>query len=59
VIEVREVLRGWLGGAGLRTAAAQAGVDRKTVRYAACGITDLMPTRWLCRATRRTLAWRR
>jgi transposase len=32
VIEIREVLRGWLGGAGLRTAAAQAGVDRKTAR---------------------------
>ena len=32
VIEVREVLRAWLGGAGLRTVAAQAGVDRKTVR---------------------------
>ena len=32
VIEVREVLRAWLAGAGLRTVAAQAGVDRKTVR---------------------------
>ena len=32
VIEIREVLRGWLAGAGLRTAAAQAGVDRKTAR---------------------------
>src|SRR5207248_9517318 len=32
VIEVREVLRGWLGGAGLRKVAAQAGVDRKTAR---------------------------
>ena len=32
VIEVREVLRGWLAGAGLRTVAAQAGVDRKTAR---------------------------
>jgi transposase len=32
VIEVREVLRGWLSGAGLRTVAAQAGVDRKTAR---------------------------
>jgi hypothetical protein len=31
VIEVREVLRAWLTGAGLRTVAAQAGVDRKTV----------------------------
>jgi len=32
VVEVREVLRGWLEGAGLRTAAARAGVDRKTAR---------------------------
>lgn len=32
VIEVREVLRGWLGGAGLRKVAEQAGVDRKTAR---------------------------
>src|SRR5664279_2510338 len=32
VIEVREVLRGWLDGAGLRTIAGRAGVDRKTAR---------------------------
>jgi transposase len=32
VIEVREVLRAWLSGAGLRTVAAQAGLDRKTAR---------------------------
>jgi transposase len=32
VIEVKEVLRGWLSGAGLRTVAAQAGVDRKSAR---------------------------
>ena len=32
VIEVREVLRAWLGGAGTRTAGARAGVDRKTAR---------------------------
>lgn len=32
VIEVREVLRGWLAGGGLRTAAERAGVDRKTAR---------------------------
>jgi hypothetical protein len=32
VIEIREVLRSWLAGAGLRTVAAQAGVDRKTAR---------------------------
>ena len=30
VIEVREVLRWWLDGAGLRTIAERAGVDRKT-----------------------------
>ncbi|ADU47390.1 Integrase catalytic region [Intrasporangium calvum DSM 43043] len=32
VSEVREVLRGWLDGAGLRTVAERAGVDRKTAR---------------------------
>ena len=32
VIEIREVLRSRLAGAGLRTVAAQAGVDRKTAR---------------------------
>lgn len=32
VVEVREVLRGWLEGSGLRTAAERAGVDRKTAR---------------------------
>jgi transposase len=32
VIEIREVLRSWLAGAGLRTVAARAGVDRKTAR---------------------------
>lgn len=32
VIEIREVLRCWLGGAGLRTAGECAGVDRKTAR---------------------------
>jgi hypothetical protein len=32
VFEVREVLRGWLDGVGLRTVAARAGVDRKTAR---------------------------
>jgi len=32
VTEIREVLRAWLAGAGLRAAAAQAGVDRKTAR---------------------------
>lgn len=32
VIEVREVLRAWLAGGGLRTVAERAGVDRKTAR---------------------------
>lgn len=32
VMEVREVLRCWLAGDGLRTAAERAGVDRKTAR---------------------------
>ena len=32
VVEIREVLRSWLAGAGLRTVAEQAGVDRKTAR---------------------------
>lgn len=32
VIEVREVLRVWLAGDGLRTAGERAGVDRKTAR---------------------------
>ena len=30
--EIREVLRAWLSGAGLRRVAEQAGVDRKTAR---------------------------
>lgn len=32
MVEVVEVLRAWLGGAGLRRAAERAGVDRKTAR---------------------------
>jgi len=45
VNEIREVLRVWLGVAGLpapgyRTIAAHCGVDRKTIRYADVGITD-------------------
>ena len=32
VVEVREVLRGWLEGAGLRRVAERSGVDRKTAR---------------------------
>lgn len=38
VIEIREVLRAWLAGDGLRRAAERAGVDRKTARrYVAAG----------------------
>jgi hypothetical protein len=38
VNEVREVLRHWLAGEGLRTAGERAGVDRKTARrYVAAG----------------------
>ena len=37
-VSVREVLRGWLEGAGLRKVAERAGVDRKTARrYVAAG----------------------
>ena len=32
VVEVREVLRGWVEGAGLRRVAERSGVDRKTAR---------------------------
>ena len=32
VNEIREVLRGWQGGVGLRVVAERAGVDRKTAR---------------------------
>lgn len=32
MVEVREVLRGWLEGAGLRKIAERSGVDRKTAR---------------------------
>ena len=32
VTEIREVLRAWLSGAGLRRVAERAGVDRKTAR---------------------------
>jgi hypothetical protein len=32
VVEVREVLRAWLSGDGLRTVGEWAGVDRKTAR---------------------------
>ena len=37
VTEIREVLRAWLAGAGLRRVAEQAGVDRKTARRYVAG----------------------
>ena len=43
VTEIREVLRAWLAGAGLRQVAGQAAVDRKKARYADCGIKGRMP----------------
>ena len=44
VNEIKEVLRAWLAGAGLRTAAERAGVDRKTARrYVEAGEVDLTP----------------
>ena len=49
VIEIREILRLWLQGRGLREVARLSGTDRKTVRYADFGITDVMPYRSLCR----------
>jgi transposase len=40
VTEIREVLRAWLAGAGLRRVAEQAGVDRKTARrYVEAAVT--------------------
>src|SRR5215470_13231144 len=38
VVEVREVLRAWLAGVGLRTVAQRAGVDRKIARR--CVVRD-------------------
>jgi len=41
-------------GLSISEIARETGLHRTTIRYAACGITHLMPTRWLCRAMRRT-----
>lgn len=57
VVDVTEILIHWYAGRSLSEVSDSLGVDRKTIRYAACSITDLMPTGWLCRTTRRTLAW--
>jgi hypothetical protein len=43
VIEIKEVLRLWLSGHSLREVTRLAGLDRKTIRYADLGITDVMP----------------
>jgi transposase len=40
VTEIREVLRAWLSGAGLRRVAEQAGVDRKTARRYVAAATE-------------------
>ena len=53
VVDVTEILIHWYAGRSITEVSTSLGVDRKTIRYAACGITDLMPTRWLCRTTRR------
>lgn len=42
MIEIREVLRAWLAGEGLRTVAARAGVDRKTAVT-----SDREPSEWI------------
>ncbi|MCA1697049.1 MAG: hypothetical protein LC749_21290 [Actinobacteria bacterium] len=44
VVEVREVLRGWLEGTGLRTVAKRAGVDRK-ICECRCGAPGWRATR--------------
>ena len=48
VNEIKEVLRAWLAGAGLRTAAERAGVDRKTARrYVEAGLARDGGEAWL------------
>jgi transposase len=51
VVEVREVLRAWLAGAGLRMVAQQAGVDRKTARRYVAAAQE---AGWSARAARRS-----
>ena len=47
VTEIREVLRAWLSGAGLRKVAEQAGVDRKTARrYVQAAVQGRAGPRW-------------
>lgn len=53
VVEVREVLRGWLEGAGLRKVAERAGVDRKTGRrYVTAGQAEGLNTALVSRRDR-------
>ena len=52
MVDVTEILIHWHAGRSISEVSTSLGVDRRTARYAARGITDLMPTRWLCRATR-------
>jgi hypothetical protein len=49
VIDLIEVFEHWWAGRSQVQIAASLGIDRKTVRYAEVGITDLMPTLRLCR----------
>lgn len=41
VVDVREVLRAWLEGHGLRKVAERAGVDRKTAHRSPCYLRTL------------------
>jgi hypothetical protein len=45
MVEVREVLLGWLDGVGLRTVAVGAGMDSKTARCAGGCRTSRAPER--------------
>jgi hypothetical protein len=51
VIDVTEILVHWQAGRSLNEMSQSLGVDRKTVSYAASGVTDLMPLATLCRGT--------
>ena len=50
MFEVREVLRLWLGGEGLRAVARLSRVDRKTVRRYVDAARGRCHCRWRCRA---------
>lgn len=53
VVDVTEIFIHWYAGRSLNEVSASLNVDRKTIRYAVLGITDLMPTGSLCRTTSR------